>query len=68
MKGLICTLKILHCIALPAVINLAGLSLFQHFRGTKTPYNFMNALGKIIYAETLLDEHMFVACIERLHL
>ena len=29
---------------------------------------FLNAWGKIISAETLLDENMFVACMERLHL
>ena len=66
-----CAMFILHCIALPAVINLARLSegkklrLFQHFRSTKTSYKFVNALGKIISAETLLGENMFVACMER---
>ena len=29
---------------------------------------FLNAWGKIISAETLLDKNMFVACIEKLHL
>ena len=29
---------------------------------------FLNAWGKIISAETLLDENVFVACMERLHL
>ena len=33
---------------------------FQHFRITKTSNNFSNAWGKIISAETLLDENMFV--------
>ena len=41
---------------------------FQHFRSTKTSNKFLNALGKIISAETLFDENMFVACMERLHL
>ena len=41
---------------------------FQHFRSTKTANKFLNAWGKIISAETLLDENMWVACIERLHL
>ena len=41
---------------------------FQHFRGTKTSNKFLNAWGKIISAETLLDENMWVACMERLHL
>ena len=41
---------------------------FQHFRSTKTSNEFLNAWGKIISAETLLDENMFVACMERLHL
>ena len=55
------------------MINLALLSegnelaLFQHFRSTKTSYKFLNAWGKIISAETLLDENMFVACMEMLH-
>ena len=40
----------------------------QHFRSTKTSNKFLNAWGKIINAETLLDENMFVACMERLHL
>ena len=29
---------------------------FQHFRSTKTSNKFLNAWGKIISAETLLDE------------
>ena len=29
---------------------------FQHFRSTKTLNKFLNACGKIISAETLLDE------------
>ena len=41
---------------------------YQHFRSTKTSNKFLNACGKIISAETLLDENMFVACMERLHL
>ena len=41
---------------------------FQHFRSPKTSNKFLNAWGKIISAETLLDENMFVACMERLHL
>ena len=44
------------------------LLLFQHFRSTKTSNKFLNAWGKIISAETLLDENMFVECMERLHL
>ena len=40
---------------------------FQHFRSTKTSNKFLNAWGKIISAETLLDEYMWVACMERLH-
>ena len=34
---------------------------FQHFRSTKTSNKFLNAWGKIISAETLLDENMWVA-------
>ena len=41
---------------------------FQHFRSTKTSSKFLNAWGKIISAETLLDENMCGACMERLHL
>ena len=41
---------------------------FQHFISTKTSNKFLNAWGKIISAETLLDENMWVACMERLHL
>ena len=44
------------------------LPLFQHFRSTKTSNKFLNAWEKIISAETLLDEKMVVACMERLHL
>ena len=71
--GLICALLILHIIALPAVIHLVRLSegkelpRFKHFRSTKTSKTFLNAWRKIISAETLLDENMFVACMERLH-
>ena len=72
-KGLICALFILHFIALPAVIHLVRLSegkvllRFQHFRSTKTSNKFLNAWRKIISADTLLDENMLVACMERLH-
>ena len=41
---------------------------FQHSRSTKTSNKFLKAWGKIISAETLLDENMWVACMERLHL
>ena len=41
---------------------------FQHFMSTKTSNKSLNAWGKIISAETLLDENMWVACMERLHL
>ena len=43
---------------------------FQHFRSTKASNKFLNAWGKIISAEILLhvDENMFVACMEILHL
>ena len=73
MNHLICALFILHFIALPAVIHLLRLSegnelsWFQHFRSTKTSNKFLNAWGKIISAETLLDENIWVACMERLH-
>ena len=56
------------------MIHLAHLSEgnelppFQHFRITKTSNKFLNAWGKIISAETLLDENMIAACMERLHL
>ena len=59
---------------LPAVIHLVRLSggkelpRFQHFRSIITSNKFLNAWGKIISAEILLDENMFVACMERLHL
>ena len=72
--GLICAPFILHFIALHAVIHLVRLSegkelpRFQHFRITKTSNKFMNAWGKVINAETLLDENMWAACMERLHL
>ena len=64
----------MHFIALPAVIDLIRLSegkelpRLQHFRSTKTSKEFLNAWGKIISAETLLDENMFVACMEMLNL
>ena len=38
---------------------------FQHFRSTKTSNKFLNAWGKIISAETLLDENMWVAFYHR---
>ena len=41
---------------------------FEHFRSSKASNKFLNAWGKIINAETLLDEKMFVACMERLNL
>ena len=41
---------------------------FQHFRSTKISNKFLNAWGKIISSETLLDVNMCVACMERLHL
>ena len=41
---------------------------FQHFRSSKASNKYLNAWGTIISAETLLDEKMFVACMERLHL
>ena len=72
--GLIYTLFILHFIALSAVIHLVCLSewkelpWFQHFSSSKTSYNFVNAWEKIMSAETLLNENMFDACMERLHL
>ena len=44
------------------------LACFQHFRSTKTSNKFLNAWGKKISAETLLDENMWVACMDRLHL
>ena len=37
---------------------------FQHLRSTKTSNKFLNAWGKIIIAETLLDENVWVACME----
>ena len=45
-----------------------GLPWFQHFSSAKTSNKFLNAWGKMISAETLLDENMCVACMERLHL
>ena len=41
---------------------------FQYFRSTKTSNKFLNAWGKLISADSSLDENMFVACMERLHL
>ena len=40
----------------------------QHFKSIKTSNKFLNSWGKIISAKALLDENMFVACMERLHL
>ena len=67
MKGSNLRFVHLHFIALPAVIHLVRFSewkelpRFQHFRSTKTLNKFVNAWGKIISAETLLDENRFVA-------
>ena len=60
----------MHFIALPAVIHLVRLSEGKELPpfSTKTSNKFLNAWGKIISAETLLDENMWVACMERLHL
>ena len=64
----------LHFIALPAMIHLVRLSegkelpRFQHYKCTKTSNKFLKAWGKIVSAELLLEENMFVACMERLHL
>ena len=41
---------------------------FQHFSSATTSNKFLNAWGKIISTETLLDESMFVACMEMLNL
>ena len=41
---------------------------FQHFSSTTTSNKFLNAWGKVISAEILLDENICVACMERLHL
>ena len=41
---------------------------FQHFSSAKTSNKFLNAWGKIISTETLLDKNMFVACMEMLNL
>ena len=66
ISALIFALFILHVIALPAVIHLVCLSegkelpRLQHFRSTKASNTFLNAWGKIISAETLLDAKMFV--------
>ena len=37
-----------------------GLPRFQHFSSTKTSNKFLNARGKLISAETLLDENIFL--------
>ena len=74
MKGSYLRSVYLHFIDLHAVIHLVRLSegkelpRLQHFRSTKTSNKFLNAWGKIIRAETLLDENIFDACMERLHL
>ena len=57
-----------HCFTCCDTSEGKELPQFQHFRSTKTSNKFLNAWGKIISAETLLDENMWVACIERLHL
>ena len=36
---------------------------FQHFRSTKTLNKLLNALGKIIIAQTLSDENMLLCLI-----
>ena len=41
---------------------------FQHFSSATTSNKFLNAWGKIINTETLLDKNMFVACMEMLNL
>ena len=41
---------------------------FQHIRSTKSSSKLLNAWGMIISTETLLDENVFVACMERLNL
>ena len=41
---------------------------FQHFSSAKTSNKFLNAWGKIMSTETLLDENMFVAYMEMLNL
>ena len=52
-------------INLPRLFEGKELPPFQHFRRTNTTYKFVNAWGKIISAETLLGENMFVSCMER---
>ena len=37
-----------------------GLPRFQVFRSTKTSNKFLNAWGKVISAETLLDENILL--------
>ena len=54
----------IHLVRLSEGKELPG---FQHFRSTETSNKFLKAWGKIISAETLLDENMWVACMERLH-
>ena len=49
----------------PGLVQKKELSLFQHFRSTKT--KFLSDCGKIVSAETILRENIFVACVERLH-
>ena len=55
----------IHLVRLPEGEELPR---FQHFRITKTSNKFLNAWGKRISAEPLLDENMLVACMERLQL
>ena len=53
------------------LVRLSGgkeLPRLQHFRSTKTSNKFFNAWGKIISAETLIDENKWVACLIRLRL
>ena len=45
-----------------------GKPRFQHFKSTKTSNKLLNSWGKIISVKKILDENMFVACMERLHL
>ena len=62
---------VFHCFTCCDLVGLSEgkeLPRFQHFRSTKTSNKFLNAWGKTISAEALLDENMFVACMERLHL
>ena len=44
-----------------------GFPPFKHFGSSKASNKFLNAWRMIKSAETLLDENMFVACLERLY-